>query len=79
MRDFKLATGLLILYGIMTVIRQVAEPKIIGNSLGLHPLLMLFATYAGLCLFGIWGIILGPAVALLIKTYLGETAEPVNQ
>lgn len=79
MRDFKLATGLLILYGIMTVIRQVAEPKIIGNSLGLHPLLMLFSTYAGLCLFGIWGIILGPAVALLIKTYLGETAEPVNQ
>ena len=79
MRDYRLALGLIILYGVMTIIRQLIEPKIIGKSLGLHPIVSLFSMYAGLCLFGVMGMILGPAVSLMVKTYLSETAEPVNQ
>ncbi len=63
----RLGTGLLILYGVMTIIRQISEPKIIGDSIGLHPMASLFSMYVGLRLFGIWGMILSPAVALIIK------------
>lgn len=76
MGNYSLSTGLLILFGVMTVIRQISEPKIIGSSIGLHPFASLFAVYAGFRLFGIWGIIIGPAAALIIKEFIGERAEP---
>ena len=59
--------GLLVLYGVMSVIRQVAEPHLVGKSIGLHPLLMLIAFYVGLSLFGVAGILIGPGVAVLCK------------
>lgn len=59
--------GLLVLYAVMTVIRQIAEPHLVGKSLGLHPLLMLMAFYVGLKLFGFAGIFIGPALAVLGK------------
>ena len=62
-----LGAGLLILCLIITVIRQVTEPKIVGSHFGLHPLLMLAVTYAGFRLFGIPGMLVSPAVALAIK------------
>ncbi len=55
--------GLLILYLVILVIRQVTEPRVLGKHLGLHPLWALFATYAGFYLFGFWGMILGPVIA----------------
>lgn len=70
--------GLLVLYGVMTVVRQVAEPHLVGKSLGLHPLLMLIAFYVGLKLFGFLGIFIGPALAVLGKAafeYASERAE----
>ena len=60
--------GLLILYAVITVIRQIAEPHLVGKSLGLHPILMLIAFYVGLKLFGFAGIFIGPLLALLGKT-----------
>ncbi len=69
--------GLLVLYAVMTVIRQVAEPHLVGKSLGLHPLLMLIAFYVGLKLFGFAGIFLGPALGVLCKAafdYVGTQA-----
>lgn len=66
-KQFYLGFGLLILYLVISLIRQVAEPKVLGKSLGLHPLLTLFATYVGFTLFGLLGMILAPIVALLAK------------
>ncbi|MBE6580114.1 MAG: sporulation integral membrane protein YtvI [Ruminococcaceae bacterium] len=65
-----LGIGLLVLYAIITVIRQVIEPHFVGKSLGLHPVLMLVALYAGIRLFGIAGFLIGPLLALFIKTAL---------
>ncbi len=59
--------GLLILCAVMLILRQILEPRILGSSLGLHPLLTLFAAYAGWQLFGILGMLIGPAIALLVK------------
>lgn len=66
-----LGTGLLILCGVVLLIRQIAEPRIIGGSLGLHPLVTLFAAYVGLRLFGLVGMLFGPAAALVVKSLLG--------
>ncbi|PKM88180.1 MAG: sporulation integral membrane protein YtvI [Firmicutes bacterium HGW-Firmicutes-10] len=54
--DSRLGFGLLIIYLIVTVIRNIIEPKIIGDQVGLHPLLTLFAMYIGLQLFGVAGL-----------------------
>ncbi len=71
-KNFYLGFGILILYLIVELIRQVAEPRLVGKSLGLHPLLTLFATYVGFSLFGILGMILGPIAALGVKLLLGS-------
>lgn len=71
-KHFYLGFGLLILYFAVTVLRQILEPRLVGRSLGLHPLLTLFASYAGWSLFGFLGMIIGPLAAMLIKGLLGQ-------
>ena len=61
------AVGLVALYVALTISRQIAEPKIMGAGMGLPPLVMLIATYAGLKLFGFWGMILLPPLAAVCK------------
>lgn len=59
--------GILLLYGVITVVRTMAEPKILGDRIGLPPLVTIISMYTGLSLFGFWGLILTPmAVTLLI-------------
>ena len=67
-KDIFLGIGLIILYVIIVVVRQFIEPKIIGENLGLHPLLTLAAFYLGYRLFGFAGIILAPIGLVLWKT-----------
>lgn len=71
-----LGTGLLILCAVMMLLRQLLEPRIIGGSIGLHPLATLLAIYAGLRLAGIWGMIVAPLVAVLIRSVISK--EPVR-
>ena len=70
--NYYLGFGLLILYFAALILRQIIEPRLIGHSLGLHPLLTLFATYVGWELLGFFGMIVGPLVALLVKSTLGQ-------
>lgn len=74
-RDLRTGIGLLVLYGVVTLVRQVAEPKIVGNSLGLHPLATLAAMYVAFRLFGAIGLILGPCAAIVIKVLIAGSRE----
>ena len=58
-----LGVGLVVLYLVITVTRRVIEPRLIGRSMGLHPLAALFALYAGGVLFGPLGMIGVPLAA----------------
>ncbi|MDG0874631.1 sporulation integral membrane protein YtvI [Paenibacillus thiaminolyticus] len=58
--------GLAVLYAIVLVARQVMEPKVLASSLGLDPLIMLMATFAGLKLLGVLGLIAGPVAVVII-------------
>ena len=51
-----LGLKLLLIYGIVTVVRNYVEPKIVGTQLGLHPIITLVAMFIGLRLFGFWGL-----------------------
>nr|MBO2493930.1 sporulation integral membrane protein YtvI [Clostridia bacterium] len=55
------------LYIVILIVRQFLEPKVVGQSLGLHPLVTLISIYVGLRLFGIIGLFLGPLVVAIIK------------
>ncbi len=61
------AFGFLLIYIIITVVRQFLEPRIMGSNLGIHPLAMLMAIYIGLKVFGIAGLILGPIIVVILK------------
>lgn len=74
-KNIFLGAGLLILYIIVVIVRQITEPKIIAGSLGLHPLIALISMYGGLKLFGILGMILGPVIALAVKSVLIPTVD----
>jgi len=68
--DTKLAVGLLILYGVIVVVRQLLEPKLVSSNVGLDPLTTLIALFVGLNLFGFFGLIIGPvSVVILIALY----------
>jgi len=64
--NFPLALGLIILYLIITITRNIVEPKIVGDNLGLNPIVALMAIYLGLRLFGIFGMIMMPIVTQII-------------
>jgi predicted PurR-regulated permease PerM len=61
------AVYLTILYFIIFAFRNFTEPKIMGDSVGLHPLIMLLAIYGGVVLFGVWGIFIGPVIAIVVR------------
>ena len=56
--EYAFAAGLLLLYVLTQVIRQVVQPKLVGDSMGLNPLLTLFLLYLGFKMNGIAGMIL---------------------
>lgn len=59
--------GLCVLYLVLTVLRQILEPKILGAGLGVHPLFMLFAMYLGLQWFGVGGMLIAPFLTVTVK------------
>ena len=68
--DYGTAIGLVIIYLVSQVVRQVIQPKIVGDSMGLDPLATLFFMYVGFKIKGIAGMILAvPAGVILIELF----------
>jgi predicted PurR-regulated permease PerM len=65
--DVKLAFGLLILYIIIFVVRQAIEPKVVGDQIGLHPIIILMTLYVGVRLFGLVGMFILPLTITILK------------
>ena len=70
------AFGLLGIYGAVTLIRSLLEPRLVGRQLGLDPLVTLIALYAGYRLFGLAGMILSPILAVAV-TRLADARKAV--
>ncbi len=69
------ATGLLIVFGIIWLVRQVSEPKIVGESLGIPPLLTLAAMYIGFKMMGFGGLFIFPIGAIVVKSVIQALKE----
>lgn len=64
------ALGLSILWVIISIVRNIIEPRIVGNRVGLHPLLTIMGMFVGAYLFGGIGIFLVPiSLALLLNMH----------
>jgi predicted PurR-regulated permease PerM len=59
--------GLMVLWGVIVVVRQVVEPKIVGSQIGLHPLVTIVSMYIGLELMGGLGLIMAPIYIIVCK------------
>ncbi|MFB1299255.1 AI-2E family transporter [Mycobacterium sp. pW049] len=53
---------------VVTSIDNLLRPFLVPKSAHLHPALMLLAVFAGLQMFGFWGIVLGPVLMIVIVT-----------
>ncbi len=62
--------GLLILFAIVSIVRQIIQPKIIGTSIGLHPLATLFVMYIGFRICGLIGLIFFPVLVIVGREFL---------
>lgn len=56
----------LLLYVACIFIRELLEPRLIGKRVGVSPVAILLSIYAGIKLFGLWGIIGGPLGFIII-------------
>ena len=65
--NWKLALGLAVLYGLVSAVRSLLEPRLVGQKAGLPPLAALFAMYVGFRVFGVWGMIFFPLAAIFLK------------
>lgn len=65
--DMYLGIGLSVLLAVVLTFRQVMEPKITGDSLGVSAFTVLSAMIVSLSLFGIAGLILSPVLIILLK------------
>ena len=59
--------GLLILYFIVVIVRQIIEPRIVGHQVGLRPIVTLFCMYVGTRLFSVLGLFGLPIMAAIIS------------
>lgn len=66
--NYQTAVGLLVLYGSITLFRQIAEPRIVGANTGLSPLLSLVSIFLGLRLMGFAGIVVFPIIIITVTS-----------
>ncbi len=65
-QNYYLAIGLAVLYVVVLAVRNFAEPKILGDQLGLNPLITLISIYLGYLLMGVFGMIILPVTINII-------------
>ncbi len=72
--NYAFGAAILIMYAIITIVRQSLEPKIVGKRIGLHPFVTLFCIFLGGNLFGILGIF-GLPVAITVLFQLNRSGD----
>ena len=66
MGDYKMTVSLVVLYVITQVVRQLLQPKMVGDSVGLNPLVTLLLLYVGYKAGGLLWMILSVPVGMVL-------------
>lgn len=64
--NINLAIALLVLLVIISLVRQFAEPKVVSKNIGIHPIFTLIAMYTGFKAIGVFGLLIGPIVLIIL-------------
>ena len=67
------AIGLLILLFVITIVRELFEPKIIGGYIGAPSLIVLVSVYIGMKVFGFTGMIMFPIITSVVFSAINES------
>ena len=70
--DIKLGMAILVLWIIMSIVRQFMEPRLVSKQIGIHPIFTLIAMYTGFKLIGVLGMLIGPIVLIVLKNIFGS-------
>lgn len=73
MKNFITAFGLVCLYVLVEIVREILEAKFLGNKLDVHPLVILLSIYVGVKVFGLLGILVGPMYSIIAKEIIYST------
>lgn len=65
--DLSLGISLIILLAIMGIIKQLIEPRVVSNQIGIHPIFTLIAMYTGFRFIGVIGMLIGPIILIILK------------
>lgn len=60
------AIGFVVIYLVCQVVKQILQPKMVGDSIGMHPLLALLAMFIGYKLYGVLGMILFVPIGMVL-------------
>lgn len=72
--EYKTAIGLLVIWGVGQLARQLIQPKIVGDSIGVPPLPTLFLLYIGYKVSGVIGMIVAVPIGLLVYSMYQDGA-----
>lgn len=67
--------GCILVYGVCTFLRQILEPKLIGDKINIYPIFILLSFFFGIHFYNIGGIVLGPVSLFLIREIYEEVKE----
>lgn len=67
--------GCMLIYGICTFLRQILEPKLIGDKINIYPIFILLSLFFGIHFYNIGGIVLGPVSLFLIREIYEEVKD----
>ena len=73
--DIQLGIAVLILWIVMSLVRQFLEPKIVSGKIGIHPIFTLIAMYTGFKVIGVMGMLVGPIVLIILKSIFASRLE----
>lgn len=59
--------GLIVIYAVITVIRQFIEPKLVAGQVGISPVVTIIAMFIGIKIFGAVGIFILPLLVIIIN------------
>ncbi|MBQ9313388.1 MAG: AI-2E family transporter [Clostridia bacterium] len=65
--NYGFAIALFVTYIIIFAVRQFIEPRLVSKQFGVHPIITLFAMYAGFKVAGVFGLILGPIGLMILR------------
>lgn len=70
MGDYKMAILLIAIYAVTQLVRQLLQPKLVADSVGMNPLVTLLLLYIGYRIGGVLGMILAVPVGMVLINML---------